>query len=596
MKKKFSFTPIVFSALLLCLTHAGSACAEADTPSLPLKEQERPSRGERGVRIMEQPVREGGGTLSLPGGGKQRPGDEARVLPPLDRTDDAGTQLAEISSVFVSRYHFSGNTVFADDELTGVAAPYTGRRVSFEELEELRHLLTLYYVERGYRNSGAVLPDQKIGDGTVTFQIIEGRLDKITISGTEKIRPAYLCGRLAGEEGEPLNILTLQERVQLLHLDPLIKKINAVLTPGAGLGEADLKVSVEENPPYQFGLRFNNSRPPSVGSERFEINGAHHNLTGWGDSFLFRYGLAEGQDDYSLSYALPVNRYDTTLKLFYSRNDSNVIEQPFDRIDIESESETYGVSLSHPVLKKPGRESRLGLGIERRTGETFLLGRPFSFTEGTHDGRSELTVVRFSQDWLERTRSQVIAARSVLSFGLKAFEATENPSGPDADFFTWLVQFQWARRFEEIGDSQLLFRLDCQFTEDSLFPLEQFAVGGMYSVRGYRENQLVRDRGLVTSLEWRIPLGRLPVPQISRAEEDGLLQFAPFWDWGWGENAGRTTPLPRTISSVGAGLRWTPSAKLSCQLYYGYGLRDMDSGQYDLQDDGIHFNVSWNFF
>ena len=38
--------------------------------------------------------------------------------------------------------------------------------------------------------------------------------------------------------------------------------------------------------------------------------------------------------------------------------------------------------------------------------------------------------------------------------------------------------------------------------------MEQIAVGGMRTVRGYRENQMVRDNALISSLELRIPLLR----------------------------------------------------------------------------------------
>ena len=55
-------------------------------------------------------------------------------------------------------------------------------------------------------------------------------------------------------------------------------------------------------------------------------------------------------------------------------------------------------------------------------------------------------------------------------------------------FFSWLGQAQLARRLETLS-AQVIGRVDLQLANDRLFPLEQFAVGGRYSVRGYRENQ-----------------------------------------------------------------------------------------------------------
>jgi hypothetical protein len=120
----------------------------------------------------------------------------------------------------------------------------------------------------------------------------------------------------------------------------------------------------------------------------------------------------------------------------------------------------------------------------------------------------------------------VIAARSTFSLGVDALGATVNGGPvPDGQYLAWLGQFQWVRRFDDRGD-QFVFRTDLQLAEDPLLPLEQFAVGGASTVRGYRENQLVRDNGFVTSAELRIPTFRLAVSGLSLTEEDGVVQLA----------------------------------------------------------------------
>ncbi len=63
----------------------------------------------------------------------------------------------------------------------------------------------------------------------------------------------------------------------------------------------------------------------------------------------------------------------------------------------------------------------------------------------------------------------------------------------------WLGQFQLAHRLWD-SDNQVILRADAQLTRDPLLPIEKFAVGGANTVRGYRDNQLVRDNGLVLSV------------------------------------------------------------------------------------------------
>jgi hemolysin activation/secretion protein len=60
--------------------------------------------------------------------------------------------LSAQARVFVRRFQLSGNTVFSDQALAQVTAPYENRTITSEELQEVRHKLTLYYVERGYIN------------------------------------------------------------------------------------------------------------------------------------------------------------------------------------------------------------------------------------------------------------------------------------------------------------------------------------------------------------------------------------------------------------------------------------------------------------
>jgi len=130
----------------------------------------------------------------------------------------------------------------------------------------------------------------------------------------------------------------------------------------------------------------------------------------------------------------------------------------------------------------------------------------------------------------------VIAARSRFTFGIDALDATihQSSSIPDGKFISWLGQFQYARILKT-WDMQLLFRTDAQVANQPLLPLEQIAVGGRYTVRGYREDLLVRDQALISSLELRVPIvqnapgqsiSSWPLLQITVTQE--TWSFRPF--------------------------------------------------------------------
>jgi hemolysin activation/secretion protein len=195
-------------------------------------------------------------------------------------------------------------------------------------------------------------------------------------------------------------------------------------------------------------------------------------------------------------------------------------------------------------------------------------------------------------EWLDRMPQQVLAIRSRFSLGIDALGATIHKEAniPDGRFFAWLGQIQLGRQLG-IKDIQLFVRLDAQLTTDPLLPLEQIAVGGRFSVRGYRENTLVRDNGLIGSLEARIPLVR-----NTRWAE--LVQLIPFVDAGWGWNQRVATPAPRTLASLGLGVRWNKSWSLATvplrtqvEVFWGYRLLARETAGGGLQDKGLHLQA-----
>ncbi|WP_353572397.1 ShlB/FhaC/HecB family hemolysin secretion/activation protein [Candidatus Albibeggiatoa sp. nov. BB20] len=540
---------------------------------------------------------------------------KASILPPLpplpDLYESGKAPLSALPTVDVGKFKFKGNTVYSSEFLSDLVTDYQDRQISAEELQMVKNIITRKYIEAGYINSGAIIPDQQVENGEIELEIIEGKLIDIDITNLKnngeegRLYPNYIKGRVGGNDGDVLNINTLQERLQLLHQNPLFRRINAELGPGIRLGEGILKLNVTEATPWELGARFNNHRSPSVGSYRGEVFGVHRNLLGLGDSIYLRLGLTEGLRDYSLNYSIPVSsRYGTTLAFSAERSDAEVVSEPFNQLNIESEAETYALGITQPLIKTPNQELNLGLKLERRSSTTYMfkgtpLEQKFSFSPGVQDGESRISVLRFSQDWLDRSRTRVIAARSSFNFGFDAWDATINTDGsPDGQFFTWLGQFQWVQRIAALGsqDTQLLIRADMQWANEDLLPLEKFSVGGASTVRGYRENQMTRDNGLVASIEWRIPVAKLAVPGISKDTDDGILQIAPFLDYGRAWNADADTPKPDNISSVGLGLRWMPSQRVNAILYWGHALRNVgDQQDDDLQDDGIHFEVNFSY-
>ena len=458
-------------------------------------------------------------------------------------------------------------------------------KASLEELICLRSLITQLYVNHGYITSGAfILNNQWLHGGIFTIQVVEGEMERIHITGLNHLQESYVRNRLNLALDVPLKQQSLVEALQLLQLDPLLEQVNGELTAGKGPGYSVLLVNVKEAPLFNGGIEVNNYRSTSIGEIEGSALISHNNVLGFGDRLTARYGITEGLNIYDLAYSIYLNPHNGTLSFRYSNSDSQIIEDDFQDLDIESETRTLSFQVRQPLWKTPTREFALSLALDLRESQTFLLDEPFSFSLGPEEGESRVTVIRFAQSLVNRNTQQILAFRSQFSLGLDAFDATINNTGTDGRFFSWLGQFQGVQKLSD--RTVFLAKVNAQLTADSLLPLERFALGGVDTVRGYGQNQLVTDNGIVGSMEIRVPL----------TSDSDNLQIVPFFDLGTGWNNDDPDPDPRAIASLGLGLRWR-IADLDLHLDYGIPLMEVDRrGEDSLQENGFSFSLRYQPF
>ena len=502
-----------------------------------------------------------------------------------------GKALRESPSVRVERIRFEGNRALGQDELAAIAARYEGRLLQSEDLEELRLEVTRRYVAAGFLNSGAVIPDQAISGGVLVVRIVEGRLAATEVTGEHAFQPGYLEERLAAGAGYPLNVNRLQEAMQLLLQEGAVERINAELVPGERPGEAVLRPRVREAPRHRVEIAALNNRPANLGEPTGELRFLARNSTGWNETLAATYARTQGNDEYSLSASLPFTAHDDSLFVRAGRNYGSVVEPPFDRIGLANVSETFEVGASHPVVRSLDGSLVATLSLQRSRTTTYILDEPFPVLPGSVDGRMRISAVRAALEGVHRATDTVVAARFALGIGLDAMSSTIHADTriPDSQFTTGLGQVQAVARLAD-GASQVVARADFQLASQRLASSEQFPVGGMASVRGYRENTLIRDAGLAASLEYRREVARLPAPWLATGTADGALQLAAFVDAGAGRDKGGHAD---TLARVGGGLRWAAGGGLEAVVYKAFPLHDAPPGSETLQDRGIHFRIGF---
>jgi hemolysin activation/secretion protein len=564
----------------------------------------------------------------------------------LPATASAGGEWIEVRQLA-----FEGNTVFTSSELDAVArhgladaragrdfskslaidarativrwqiemnCPQPSLRLTADNLETMRGCLTQAYVACGYVNSSVVLPDQDANGGVIKYRCNEGKLSKVNITRVDqsfnvleakkfslfdprrpKFNPGFIERKIRLSAGKVLNVNTLQNELEILKQNPNLTRVNAELKPDLQPNQSLLDLQLEEANRFHLALDFNNRRSPSVGAERFELIGSDTNVTGFSDPLNFRYTITKGDledigfagaNDYGFDYTHPISTIGTTLQFALDRSDEPIVEAPFDALSIKSETESYGLTLHQPIYQTADTEFGLFATLNLRENKTNLLGKPYEFSPGEDNGKSRVSVLRFGQDFTTRDEQQAFSVRSTFSFGFHAFGSTINErinqTVPDTMFFDWLGQIQYVRRLGN-SDAQLIMRGILQLSDAPLLALEQFSIGGFDTVRGYRENEIVRDEGVVGSAEVHIP--------IFKKGDDFAVILAPFTDIGYGWDYYGSAGSYPVLGSAGIGLIVQATSHVNAQIYYGHPFKYFGRTS-NLQDNGIHFDLLVSLF
>lgn len=487
----------------------------------------------------------------------------------------------------VSGIDFVGNQAFTKDELV---------LWIHQQVPTIRNLIDVQAVGHAilqlYQNQGYYPPLIKLvtidSSQVAQLEIQEWGVSDINVRGTQRLNPDYVRLRLALATGSPLNVNQIVEALRLLKTDPLIENFSAELAPGRLPTQAILNIDVREAESFRVSGNLDNNRSPSIGTWQRGVQLTEGNLTGSGDRLNLSYSNTEGSNSFSANYTVPLSPHNTTLGFSYGHSASRVISAPFNVLDIQSSAQYMDWTLRHPLLLTAREEFALGLTLSRWQSESRflegLLGKSVPYpSPGSIDGQTRLTTLRFFQEWTQRSESSVIAVRSQLNIGLDALGSTIQTAPPDARYISWQGQAQWVQRIDP--NILVLFRGSLQLADRPLVPLEQFAIGGSSTVRGYRRDALIGDNGAFLSAEARIPV--LTVP-----EWDGTLQVAPFIDWGtvWNAN-GSLSGSQNALAAIGLGLQWQQSDWLTARVDWGIPLTSLRNNGTTLQESGLYFSL-----
>ena len=479
----------------------------------------------------------------------------------------------------VKQIKIIGSTIFSSEDFEKILRPFQKEKLSLAEILAASAAVTDLYKEKGYISSFAYV--QEIKEGIVKIKVIEGVLGDIEVEVKGRLTPEYVRSRIRVKVGEePLNEQRLKDALILLLIDPAIKNLSANLRVGERMGKTSLLVKVTSTKPASMYLRVDNRRSPAIGSVNRQVIFPFYNIANDGDLLVLGYTNTDGSNSIDARYNVPVNARNGQIRLAFGQSDATVIQEPFERLDIESNFKFFELTFSQPIVQNPNQEFNVGLTFSRQESQNSLLGKDFPLSAGDNeDGKTKLSVIRFFQEWTKRGQQDVFTARSQFNWGTDLFGTTTD-APINSIFFTWLGQGQYVRLLDK--NTFLVLRGNLQFSNDGVPALERIVLGGAETVRGYRQAYLLTDNGVFLSAEVRLPI-------YSWEEQNMLLQIIPFVDYGRGWNT--VDNESENIAGIGLGIRYQLDERLEMRIDYAVRLTEANNLGNTAQEKGLYFRI-----
>ena len=404
----------------------------------------------------------------------------------------------ESKKITVNHFTFAGNTVFNEETLSELVKPYVGHPISLAEIYEAADVVTSHYIKNGYGLASVNVPAQKVSDGTVKLEVIEGRLSRISVEGNKRHRTKNILGFLGDvKPGELYRGGDLQSGMRKINELPGLKA-KAVVTPGDQYGTSDIVVKAQET------LLNGSLTLDNYGREQID----EYRLTGQvqiNNPFTIEDQLQllalHSQDShlryYYGGYSIPLNYSGTRLALTYGRADFIVKNTP-----IDGYSNNTKLAVLQPILRDAKDTLDLSAGIVRNNSNTDFAGTQLSGTS--------ITLLELGGSYNHVYESQAVTQVSTtISTDFKRRTPPAGVVSRDDQIFRWEVDaLHLQPLFERVS---LLTRINGVYTPDALADSQKFNIGGPQNVRGYPASEVRGDRGYFGSLAVTRPCFTGPV-------------------------------------------------------------------------------------
>jgi hemolysin activation/secretion protein len=298
------------------------------------------------------------------------------------------------------------------------------------------------------------------------------------------------------------NFQAVQKDIVVLNSAPE-RKVTPDVKAGVAPGTVDVTLKVDQSSPLHGSLELNNDSSPETTPLRILGTLRDDDLWGRGDSLSVSAQTAPQRTSdatvFSGNYLTHIGKLQALAYYVHSNSDVAVVGGT----TVLGKGDMVGARLILPISQSPGFYQSLTAGFDyKHFGENVRLGADTSTSPVTY---VPLTV-GWRGDWTGKTVKSDVSVSGVFglrglgdgqgAFDNKRYDAT-------ADFF--VLKLDASSTADIPLGLQLYAHLTGQWSPNPLISNEEFSVGGLTTVRGYYESELLGDFGGAVQTEVRSP-------------------------------------------------------------------------------------------
>ncbi|BDB16971.1 hemolysin activator protein, HlyB family [Pseudomonas sp. CYM-20-01] len=421
------------------------------------------------------------------------PGKEAKPQAPATPVDTRCFPIKDIE--------LKGADSLSGADRTRLLKPYIGQCLGVAQLNELLKVITDYYIAKGRVTSRAYLPQQDLSSGHLQVLVVEGKLEGLKGAQRSTVTDRELAMAFPGKVGEALNLREVEQLVDQLSRLPS-RQAQMELTPGSQIGGSEVLVKNTPQKPWRASLSRNNDGQKSTGEQQWGAGLEWDSPLGLADQLILRGGHDAISDHQKTSknsmlyYNVPWGWWNFSYT--YSESDYRT---PGDldgyKYKQTGDSQNHQLRAERVVHRDDVSKTSVNVGLTHlRTNNYF------------NDERLDVSSNRLSEFQVGINHGRRIGSAFVnldvgMQNGTGAFDAQKDDQErirgnltPTPRYRKYTATVSYLQPFTLWGESLSFSSLATgQRSEDVLYPAQRMSLGGSYSVRGFKDQQLTGDSG-----------------------------------------------------------------------------------------------------